>query len=74
MGLGFQVFGIPHLAVGVDVAGGGAGVDFPIVAAERFEEGETLWNAGVVQKVIEGVCDQAGIAAAAAENFPNGGR
>ena len=73
MGLGFPVIGIPHIAVGVDVVGGGARVDFPVMAAEGFEEGETLWDAGVVQKVIECVFDQAGIMAAGVENFADGG-
>jgi hypothetical protein len=73
MGFGFPVIGIPHFAVGVDVAGGGLGIEFPIMAAEGLEEGETLWNAGVVQKVIECVFDQTGISAAAVENFPDGG-
>jgi len=44
------------------------------MAAERFKVGEPLRNAGVVQKVIERALDQAGIAAAAAENFSDGGR
>ena len=44
------------------------------MAAERFKVGEPLRNAGVVQKVIERALDQAGIAAAAAANFPDGGR
>jgi hypothetical protein len=72
--MGFSFIGIPHLAVDVDVAGGGLGIDFPVMAAERFKEGEPLRNAGVVQKVIERTLDQVGIAATAAENFPDGGR
>ena len=64
--MGFSFIGIPHLAVGVDVAGRGLGINFPIMAAERFKEGEPLRNAGVVQKVIECALDQVGIAAAAA--------
>ena len=70
---GFPVLGIPQIAVGIDVAGGGLRIEFPVVAAEGFEEGETLWNAGVVEKVIEGEFDQAGIAAAATEDFADGG-
>jgi hypothetical protein len=73
MGLGLPVFGIPHLAVGVDVASGGLGVEIPIIAAEGFEEGEPLGNAGVVQKVIEGLFNQTGIPTTVAENFPDGG-
>jgi hypothetical protein len=72
--MGFSFIGIPHLAVDVDVAGGGLGIDFPVMAAERFKEGEPLRNAGVVQKVIERALDQVGIAATAAENFSDGGR
>ena len=48
---------VPHLTVGIDVVRGGLGVDLPVVAAEGFEAGEALRNAGVVQKVIEGVFD-----------------
>ena len=44
------------------------------MAAQRFKVGEPLRNAGVVQKVIERALDQAGITAASAENFPDGGR
>ena len=72
--MGFSFIGIPHLAVDVDVAGGGLWIDFPVMAAERFKEGEPLRNAGVVQKVIERALDQVGIAATAAENFSDGGR
>jgi hypothetical protein len=57
----------------MDVAGCSLRVDFPVIAAEGFEEGETIRNAGVVQKVIEGVFEQAGIEAAATEDFEDGG-
>ena len=43
------------------------------MAAEGLEEGETLWNAGVVQKVIECLFNQSGIPTTVAENFPDGG-
>ncbi|ACK80474.1 hypothetical protein AFE_2379 [Acidithiobacillus ferrooxidans ATCC 23270] len=41
------VIGIPHLAVGEDITRGGLLVQRPVMAAEGFEEGLALWQAGV---------------------------
>lgn len=64
---------VPHLTISEDVAGSGLRVDLPVVAAEGFEAGEALRNAGMVQQVIEGVFDQAGIPAAVLEDFTDCG-
>jgi len=74
VGLLFLIcFAVPHFPVGVDVSCGGGGVEGVVVTAKGFEESEAFGDAGMVQEVIEGVFDQAGITAAVLEDFTDCG-
>ena len=67
------IIALPHVAVGVDVAGGRLRVQLPVVAAEGFEEGEALRNARVIQQLVQRALDPEDIQATAAQDVLYGG-